>query len=167
MVISENCCNFIVSKYKVLQTIIAMFTEGKVTEIFYLADDFCKFFDAEQEKSMLSASQDGKKHRCKPNRMSDAEIIVILIHFHSGGFRCFKHYYLQYICKHCKHLFPNTFSYNRFVELEKEDLLQLVVFIVNNNMKVSSRKRCVQKITVITVYISYMIPTPPSLRATS
>ena len=106
-----------------------MFTEGKVTEIFYLADEFCKFFDAEQEKSMLSAPQDGKKHRCKPNRMSDAEIIVILIHFHSGGFRCFKHYYLQYICKHCKHLFPNTISYNRFVELEKEVLLQLVVFI--------------------------------------
>ena len=70
-----------------------------------------------------------QKHRCKPNRMSDAEIIVILIHFHSGGFRCFKHYYLQYICKHCKHLFPNTVSYNRFVELEKEVLLQLVVFI--------------------------------------
>ena len=87
-------------------------------------------------KSMLSAPQDGKKHRCKPNRMSDAEIIVILIHFHSDGFRCFKHYYLQYICKYCKHLFPNTVSYNRFVELEKEVLLQLVVFIVNNNMKV-------------------------------
>ena len=25
-----------------------MFTEGKVTEIFYLTDDFCKFFDAER-----------------------------------------------------------------------------------------------------------------------
>ena len=43
MAISENCYNFIVSKYKVLQTIIAMFTESKVTEIFYLADEFCKF----------------------------------------------------------------------------------------------------------------------------
>ena len=106
-----------------------MFTEGKITEIFYLADEFSKFFDAEQEKSMLSAPQDGKKHRCKTNRMSDAEIIVILIHFHSGGFRCFKHYCLQYICKHCKHLFPNTVSYNRFVELGKEVLLKLVVFI--------------------------------------
>ena len=50
-----------------------MFTEGKVTEIFYLADEFCKFFDAEQEKPMLSAPQDGKKHRCKPNRMSEIE----------------------------------------------------------------------------------------------
>ena len=54
-----------------------MFTEGKITKILYLADEFCKFFDAEQEQSMLSAPQDGKKHCCKPNRMSDAEIIVI------------------------------------------------------------------------------------------
>ena len=50
-----------------------MFTEGKVTEIFYLADEFCKFFDAEQEKPMLSAPQDGKKRRCKPNRISEIE----------------------------------------------------------------------------------------------
>lgn len=49
--------------------------------------------------------------------MSDAEIMVILILFHSGGFRCFKHYY---VCKHLKHLFPSLASYNRFVELEKE-----------------------------------------------
>ena len=106
-----------------------MFSEDKVTEIFCLADEFCKFFYAQQEKSMLEPPQDGKKHRRKPNRMSDAEIIVILIHFHSGGFRCFKHYYLHYICTHCKHLFPNTVSYNRFVELQKEVLLQLMVFI--------------------------------------
>ena len=79
-----------------------MLYEDKVTEIFCLADEFCKFFDAQQEKSMLKAPQDGKRHRRKPNRMSDAEIIVILIHFHSGGFRCFKHYYLHYICKHCR-----------------------------------------------------------------
>ena len=93
-----------------------MFSEDKVTEIFCLADEFCNFFDAQQEKSMLKAPQDGKRHRREPNRMSDAEIIVILIHFHSGGFRCFKHYYLHYICKHCRHLFPRTVSYNRFVD---------------------------------------------------
>ena len=27
--------------------------------------------------------------------MNDAEIMVILILFHSGGFRCFKHYYAE------------------------------------------------------------------------
>ena len=61
--------------------------------------------------------------------MSDAEIMVILILFHSGGFRCFKHYYKEYVCKHLKGMFPRCVSYNRFVELEKEVLLPLAIFI--------------------------------------
>ena len=61
--------------------------------------------------------------------MNDAEIIVILILFHSGDFRCFKHYYKEYVCKHLKHLFPRLVSYNRFVELEKEVLFPLTIFI--------------------------------------
>ncbi len=51
-----------------------------------------------------------QKHRNKPNRMNDAEIMVILILFHSGGFRCFKHYYKKYVCKHLQHLFPQQVS---------------------------------------------------------
>ena len=46
---------------------------------------------SEEEKYMIEDSK--QKYRNKPNRMSDAEIMVILILFHSGGFRCFKHYY--------------------------------------------------------------------------
>ena len=61
--------------------------------------------------------------------MSDAEIMVILILFHIGGFRCFKHYYMEYVCKHLKGLFPKCVSYNRFVELEKSVLLPLTIFI--------------------------------------
>lgn len=49
------------------------------------------------------------KHCNNPNRMSDAEIMVILILLHSGGSRCFKHYYKEYVCKHLK-----TFFYFRF-----------------------------------------------------
>lgn len=55
MVISENCCNFNVLKIKSLQTIIAMITEDKVTEIFCIADDFCKVFDAQMEKYTIKA----------------------------------------------------------------------------------------------------------------
>ena len=57
MVISEICCNFIVSKYKVLQTIIAMITEDKVTELFCIADDFCKFFDAMMSKYTIKEAK--------------------------------------------------------------------------------------------------------------
>ena len=116
-----------------------MFSEAKITEIYCMADDFCKEFAKIQEKYMVDDKN--HKHRNKPNRMSDAEIMVILILFHSGGFRCFlilfhsggfrcfKHYYKEYVCKHLPHLFPSRVSYNRFVELEKEVLLQLTVFI--------------------------------------
>ena len=58
-----------------------------------------------------------------------AGIMVILILFHSGGFRCFKHYYKEYVCKHLIHLFPRLVSYNRFVGLEKEVLLPMTIFI--------------------------------------
>ena len=104
-----------------------MFSEAKVTEIYCMADDFCKEFALQQEKYMVKESN--HNHRNKPNRMNDAEIMVILILFHSGGFRCFKHYYNEYVCKHLTHLFPRLVSYNRFVELEKDILLPLTIFI--------------------------------------
>lgn len=92
-----------------------------------MADNFCKEFSKVQEKYIFEDKN--RKHRNKPKRMSDAEIMVILILFHSGGFRCFKHYYKEYVCKHLRHLFPKCVSYNRFVESEKGVLLQLAVFI--------------------------------------
>ena len=79
MVISEKCCNFIVLKYKELQTIIAMITEDKVTELFCIADDFCKFFDAMMEKYTLKADKKRQYHR--KSTMSKAEIMVIMILF--------------------------------------------------------------------------------------
>lgn len=60
-----------------------MITEDRITEIFCLADDFCKYFSSELKKHQLS---DGKVHRNKPARLSDAEVITILILFHSKGF---------------------------------------------------------------------------------
>ena len=65
-----------------------------------------------------------RKHRNKPNRMSD--------------------YYKEYVCKHLTHLFPRRVSYNRFVELEKEVLLQLLS---------SSRKSCWALVPVSALWI--------------
>ena len=75
-----------------------MFSEAKVTEIYSLADDFCKEFAKYQENHMLPTFHKSGKHRNKPNRMSVAEIMLIMILFHSGGYRCFKHFYLEYVC---------------------------------------------------------------------
>ncbi len=63
MVISKICCNFKVLIYKQLQTKIAMITEDKVTEIFCMADDFCKFFDTMTAKYTLIPTRKRKYHR--------------------------------------------------------------------------------------------------------
>ena len=62
-----------------------MITEDKVIEIFYMADEYSKEFSKVRQKYSLDEGQnDGKRRRNKPNRMSDAEIMVILILFHTG-----------------------------------------------------------------------------------
>ena len=88
----------------------------KVTENLCLSNEFRKFLDAEQEKSMLSVPNARKKHRYKLNPMRDAEIIEILFHSHSGGLRCFKHEFrcqspfkvLQRLCSDYLLLLPLT-----------------------------------------------------------
>ena len=50
---SENCCNFKVLKIKSLQTIIAMITEDKVTEIFGAPDKPCGVGRADANPKLL------------------------------------------------------------------------------------------------------------------
>ena len=61
--VSDNCCTFIVLNYKVVQTIIAMLTADKVTEIFYMADEFCKFFDLMAKRYAIEVRSKRKYHR--------------------------------------------------------------------------------------------------------
>ena len=103
-----------------------MLSDNKVIEIFYMADEFCNFFNETVKKHSID---DTKRHRNKPSRLSDSEIRTILIMFHNGGFRCLKHFYINYICKYCGHIFPRTVSYNRFVELEKKVAVPLLIFV--------------------------------------
>ena len=92
-----------------------------------MADDFCKFFNETVRRHTLQVS-DGKRHRNKPNRMSDAEVMTILIAFHMGGHRCLKHFYLGYVCKHWGHLFPKTVSYNNFIVNAVSDIATYCFF---------------------------------------
>ncbi len=61
--------------------------------------------------------------------MSDAEVITILICFHFNSYRNFKHYYLGCVRIHWKHLFPQTFSYNRFVEVMPRCFVAMTMFL--------------------------------------
>ena len=104
------------------------------------------------EKYTLKADKKRQYHR--KSTMSKAEIMVIMILFHDSGYRCLKHFYIEKVCRHMRHLFPKVVSYNRwssesrsqtyldyaesrqrktivnrFVELEKEVAIPLALFI--------------------------------------
>lgn len=105
-----------------------MLSTAEVSEIFYLSDEFCKEFEFTFSKYQLERN-DGKKHRNKPIRLCDSEVMTILIAFHLSGMRNLKHYYLFYVCKHLRNEFPRVVSYTRFVELQQRILLPLVLFL--------------------------------------
>ena len=66
-----------------------MISRDKVTEIFCIIDEFCKFFEAENAEKLLITS-DERRRRRRSASMSDSEIMTVLLLFHFGSFRNFK-----------------------------------------------------------------------------
>ena len=71
-----------------------------------------KFLMHRWQNIRFMAKRKRKYHR--ESRMSKEEIMVIMILFHSSGYRCLKHFYFKKVCKHMRHLFPEVVSYNRW-----------------------------------------------------
>ncbi len=97
--------------------------KDKITEIFYLIDEFCKDFEKTISKHTL-----GNEPRRKP-KMSHSEVITIMILFHFGSFKNMKHFYEYFVKQHLKSEFPQTVSYNRFVELMQSVILPMTMFL--------------------------------------
>ena len=56
-----------------------MTTDYKVTELFYIIDEFCKHFDAENAGNLLEDNS-GVKRRRRAASLSDSEIMTILLY---------------------------------------------------------------------------------------
>ena len=102
-------------------------TTANLVEIYCIFDDFCKIFEPELKKHMID--MDGKAHRNRPCRVSDAEIMTMLVLFHTSHFRDLKTFYTGYVCQHLRQEFPNKLSYNRFVERQRKVALHLLMFL--------------------------------------
>lgn len=98
-------------------------TKDKITEIFYLTDEFCNEFN-----ESLSSHTIGYIAKRKP-KMSQSEVITIMILFHFGAFKNLKHFYEYFVKEHLIEEFPNTVSYNRFVELMQSVALPMTLFL--------------------------------------
>lgn len=102
--------------------------EDKVTEIFFYADEFCKEWYKAIAGYQLTDTR-SKNKRNKACKMSDSEVITIMILFHLSHYRNIKNFYLKHILKNMKSEFPKTVSYNRFVELQQKALMPMVLFL--------------------------------------
>ena len=107
---------------------MSILTRSKVTEIFCIADDFCKEFEKSTSELLLKEEDfhPGGNRKCS---MSESEIITILVCFHMGQFRNFKHYYLNYVSTTLASDFPDLLSYSRFIQIEHRVIIPLMMFI--------------------------------------
>lgn len=107
-----------------------LINQDKITEIFCMADDFCKVYDKFIKINGLAPKRDKSKRKYhRDYRMSDAEIITIMILYHLSGYKCFKYYYNNCVCKELSSMFPAVVSYNRFIELEKKVVVPFILFL--------------------------------------
>ena len=128
-----------------------MITKDKVTEIFCIIDEFDKNLSAELAKNLRlpSHNSDGKRYRNRKGRLSESEIMTILVCYHFGAYRNFKEYYLNWVKGVMRQDFPDAVSYNRFVELMPRVFFKMMLF-----MKLYAFGKC----TGITFVDSTMIP---------
>ena len=101
-----------------------MLSASKITEIFCHIDDFCIDFLPVYQKGLLST-----KKRNRASKLHLSEIMTIQVLFHFSGYRNFKTFYKGYVCHHLRSFFPNTVSYNRMVELKRESLIPLAIYL--------------------------------------
>jgi hypothetical protein len=97
-----------------------------LVELFVAVDDFWQIFRPAWHEHLLAS---GTRQRIRPSRLSESEIMTIVILFHQSQYRNFKAFYLGYVCRHLKQDFPQLVSYPRFVTLMQSMGLPLYVFL--------------------------------------
>lgn len=98
----------------------------KLVETYCDVDDFCHLFIEQWQLTLIA---DGEIKRRRPCRLSPAEIMTIIIHFHQSHYRDFKNYYLHYVCRHLKPYFPELLSYTRFLGVTSSVLLPMCSYL--------------------------------------
>lgn len=96
-----------------------------LVELFCHVDDFCQSFQAEWARHQLAAG----RQRQRSGRLSQSEIMTLLIWFHQSHFRDFKAFYQKYVCVQLRGAFPDLISYSRFVELMPSMLIPLCHYL--------------------------------------
>ena len=95
-------------------------------DLFCHVDDFWMQFKLYWYSHLLTI---GTIKRIREPRLSNSEIMTIMIHFHQSGYRTFKGYYIKQVTAQLSSEFPNLVSYNRFVELMPTVVVPLLYYL--------------------------------------
>jgi transposase len=95
-------------------------------ELFCAVDDFCGQWEPVWQQQQLAS---GRRQRQRTRQLCLSEIMTILIAFHCSGYRNFKTYYREQVCRYWRAEFPGLVSYPRFVEFMPSALLPLCAYL--------------------------------------
>ncbi|MCB9262905.1 MAG: IS982 family transposase [Flavobacteriales bacterium] len=102
-------------------------SDSKIAEIFVEIDDFCKEFEVEIKKRRLEAKN--STSRIRKGKLSDSEVMTILLCFHHSNYVNFKAFYTEMVQVYWTHLFPDLVSYERFNAIQQKVMIPLLVFL--------------------------------------
>ena len=95
-----------------------------IVTLFCEIDDFCQGMTPWLNAQLLPGRQ-----RQRASRLHLSEVMTILVWFHRVGYRNFKQFYLHEVSEQLRAEFPHLVSYNRFVELQRDALLPLCIYL--------------------------------------
>ena len=99
----------------------------EILPLFCEIDDFLKVFEKLYQPKALPGA---KRRRKRATRLSQSEVMTILVLYHASGYRNLKAFYLDRICRHHQSEFPGLCSYPRFVQLQSRCVMPLFFYLL-------------------------------------
>jgi hypothetical protein len=107
--------------------------KDKVIKFYVEIDDFYKQFLSEM-KNYKKLEETNIKRRNRAGKLTDTEMMSIILLFQSGGFSNFKNFYNDFVKVYLADLFPELISYERFVKRQERLFLPLLLFLKHRGL---------------------------------
>jgi hypothetical protein len=99
----------------------------EILPLFCEIDDFLKVFEKLYQPKALPSE---KRIRRRATRLSQSEVMTILVLYHASGDKNLKAFYLAEIVRHHQAEFPDLCSYERFVQLQSRCVMPLFFYLL-------------------------------------
>lgn len=100
-----------------------------IAEVYVSIDDFCIQFETQIKRFRLESTS--KPTRNRKSRLSDSEIMTILVCFHRSHYTNFKAFYKEMVSVYWTDMFPELVSYERFNAIQHKVMIPLMIYLKN------------------------------------